>query len=55
VIRALRGMPPDARQLEIDSGRYSNLSPQELKLAKYAANLPPVKGNPAVGAALQMN
>ena len=55
VIRALRGMPPDARQREIDSGRYSNLSPQELNLAKYAANLPPVKGNPAVGAPLQMN
>jgi hypothetical protein len=55
VIRALRGMPPNAQQREIDSGRYSNLSPQELKLAKYAANLPPVKGNPALGAALQTN
>ncbi|MGB8768913.1 MAG: hypothetical protein WCC92_04820, partial [Candidatus Korobacteraceae bacterium] len=41
VIRALRGMPPEARQREIDSGRYSNLTPEELKLAKYAADLPP--------------
>jgi hypothetical protein len=41
VIRALRGMPPDAREREIDSGRYGNLSPQELKFAKYAADLPP--------------
>src|SRR5271157_2560055 len=55
VIRALRGMPPDARQREIDSGQYSNLSPQELKLAKYEASLPPVRGNPAVGAPLRTN
>jgi hypothetical protein len=41
VIRALRGMPPDARQRQIDSGRYGNLSPQELKFVKYAADLPP--------------
>jgi len=41
VIRALRGMPPDARQRAIDSGRYNNFSPQELKLVRYAASLPP--------------
>jgi hypothetical protein len=38
VIRALRGMPPQARQRAINSGEYSSLSPQELKLASYAAN-----------------
>lgn len=43
VIRALRAMPPGARQREIDSGRYGNLSPQELDLAKYAADLPPTE------------
>jgi hypothetical protein len=42
VIRALRGMPPGAREREIDSGRYTNLSPEELRLVKYAADLPPV-------------
>jgi hypothetical protein len=33
-------MPPAAREREIDSGRYGNLSPQELKFVKYAADLP---------------
>lgn len=48
VIRALRGMPPGARQRQVDSGRYSNLSEQELKFAMYAAALPPagVQGPP---------
>jgi hypothetical protein len=41
VIRALRGMPPGAREREIDSGRYGNLSPQELRFVRYAADLPP--------------
>lgn len=41
VIRALRGMPPEARQRQIDSGRYSNLSQKELEFAMYAAELPP--------------
>ncbi len=40
VIRALRAMPPDARQRQIDSGRYNNLSPQELELVKNASGLP---------------
>lgn len=40
VIRALRAMPPAARQRQIESGRYSNLSPQELELVKYAADIP---------------
>jgi len=41
VIRALRGMPPQARQRAIDSGRYSSFSPQEMKLVRYAADLLP--------------
>ena len=40
VVRALHGMPPAARQQQIDSGRYNTLSPQELELVKYAAGLP---------------
>jgi hypothetical protein len=40
VIRALRAMPPQARRQQIDSGRYSDLSPQELKLVRDAAGLP---------------
>jgi hypothetical protein len=39
VIRALYGMPPEAREREIDSGRYSTLSPQELEFVRYAAGL----------------
>jgi hypothetical protein len=45
VIRALRAMPPDARQRQIDSGRYSNLAPKELEFAKYAADLPATAAN----------
>jgi hypothetical protein len=40
VIRALRAMPPDVRQRQIDPGRYNNFSPQELELVKYASGLP---------------
>jgi len=40
VIRALRAMPPEARQRQLESGRYSNLSPQELKLVRQAADVP---------------
>jgi hypothetical protein len=40
VVRALRAMPPQARQQQIDSGRYSNLSPQEIKLVRNAAGVP---------------
>jgi hypothetical protein len=40
VARALRAMPPAARQHQIDSGRYDNLSPQELQLVEAAANVP---------------
>jgi hypothetical protein len=41
VIRALRAMPPAARQRALDSGRYANFSPQELKLVRQATGLPP--------------
>jgi hypothetical protein len=34
-------MPPAARQRQIDSGRYSNLTPEELDIVRYAADLPP--------------
>ena len=40
VIRALRAMPPEARQEQIDSGRYGNLSPEEMKLVRDAADVP---------------
>ena len=40
VIRALRAMPPQARQQQIDSGRYSDLSPQEMKLVRNPAGVP---------------
>jgi hypothetical protein len=32
VIRAFRAMPPEARQRQIDSGRYSNFSAEEREL-----------------------
>ncbi|MGA8493627.1 MAG: hypothetical protein WB711_24610 [Terriglobales bacterium] len=38
VIQALRAMPPDARRRQIDSGRYSNFSPEELELLNNTAN-----------------
>jgi hypothetical protein len=41
VIRALRAMPPAARQRQMDSGRYSNLTPAELQIVRRAANVPP--------------
>jgi len=41
VIRALRAMPPAARQRQIDSGRYSNLTAAELEFVRRAANVPP--------------
>jgi hypothetical protein len=41
VIRALRAMPPGAREGQIESGRYSNLSPEEMSIVRAAVNLPP--------------
>ncbi len=37
-IRALQGMPPNARQAQLS--RYANLSPEELKVVRYAADVP---------------
>ena len=54
VIRALRAMPPDARQRQIDSGRYNNLSSQELDIVKSAAGLSSQWEQPEV-ASLQTN
>lgn len=40
VILALRAMPPDARQRQIDSGRYTNFSPEEINLLRSSSHLP---------------
>ena len=40
VILALRAMPPDARQRQIDSGRYTNFSPEEIELLRSSSHLP---------------
>jgi hypothetical protein len=40
VIRALRAMPPAARERQLASGRYSGFSPQEMKFVRYAACAP---------------
>jgi len=39
-IQALRAMPPDARQRAIQSGRFSQYSPQERELLNGASQLP---------------
>jgi hypothetical protein len=36
-IEALRAMPPDARERQINSGRYDRLSPQDRALLKNAS------------------
>jgi hypothetical protein len=41
VMRALLAMPPEARQRQVESGRYSNFSPEEQELFRKAAQLPP--------------
>jgi hypothetical protein len=41
VVRALRGMPPAARERALDSGRYGNLSAGDLQLVRQAAGLAP--------------
>ncbi|HSZ00608.1 MAG TPA: hypothetical protein VK788_14010 [Terriglobales bacterium] len=40
VILALRAMPPDARQRQIDSGRYGSFSPEEINLLRSSSHLP---------------
>lgn len=39
-IQTLRAMPPDARQREIQSGRFSQFSPQERQVLNDASRLP---------------
>jgi len=39
-IESLRAMPPAARQREIESGRFSQFSPQEKQILNDAARLP---------------
>lgn len=54
-IQTLRAMPPEARQREIQSGRFSNFSPQERQMLNSASNLPLApspqnnSGSPATG------
>jgi hypothetical protein len=40
VILALQAMPPDARQRQIDSGRYRSFSPEEINLLRSGSQLP---------------
>jgi hypothetical protein len=40
-VKALRGMPPEARQRQIDSDRYRSMfSPQEREVLKGTSTLP---------------
>jgi hypothetical protein len=45
-IRALRGMPPEARQRAIESGRFSNYSPEERDILRGASQLPLAPAEP---------
>jgi hypothetical protein len=47
VIRALRAMPPDARQRQIDAGRFRNFSPEEQELLNKPAPLSAARVQPA--------
>lgn len=54
-IQTLRAMPPNARDRAIQSGRFSNFSPQERQILNNAAHLPLAPapehaGQPATGA-----
>jgi len=40
VIRALRAMPPDARERQLNSGRYDSFSPEERELLNNASQSP---------------
>jgi hypothetical protein len=46
VMRALQAMPPEARRRQVESGRYSNFSPEEQELFRKAAQLPPAHTAP---------
>ncbi len=41
VVSALQNMPPEARQRQLESGRYNNLSASEMKFVRTAAGVPP--------------
>ena len=41
VVVALQNMPPEARERQLQSGRYSNLSQKEVRVVRTAVNLPP--------------
>jgi len=45
-IQTLRAMPPEARQREIQSGRFSQFSPQERQMLDNASNLPLAPAQP---------
>jgi hypothetical protein len=40
VVRALRAMPPQARERVLESGQYNNFSPQEMQIVRAAAGVP---------------
>ena len=46
-IETLRAMPPAARQREIESGRFSEFSPQERDILNGASRLPLAPSNPS--------
>lgn len=46
-IESLRAMPPQVRQREIESGRFSQFSPQERQVLNNAAQLPLAPAEPA--------
>jgi Protein of unknown function (DUF3106) len=48
-IDTLRAMPPDARQREVQSGRFSQFSPQERQILNDAARLPLAPAPPDSG------
>jgi hypothetical protein len=45
-IQALRGMPPDARQRALESGRFNDFSPQERDLLNGVSRLPLAPAQP---------
>jgi len=45
-IESLRTMPPDARQRAVESGRFSQFSPQERQILNNTARLPLAPSRP---------
>jgi hypothetical protein len=48
-IESLRAMPPAARQRELESGRFSEFSPQEREILNGASRLPLAPASPSSG------